>query len=117
MWVGSAGVLCRGAPASLKIRGSRLKPLAFARCSGPGVLSDPKRGPGRPPVRLTSQPSLGGRTSKRGTAGRLGDPAAGPTGTNAYGTNELIGRKIWCDLPAHFRIQLLCISVNGWNCS
>lgn len=62
--------------------------------SGPGS-AEPKRGPGRPPVRLTSQPSLGGRSSKR--KGGLGG-AAVAAGTTPYGTNELVGRKIWCVL-------------------
>ncbi|CAL8468299.1 g7839 [Coccomyxa elongata] len=60
--------------------------------SGPG-LAEPKRGPGRPPVRLTSQPSLTGRLSKRKSA--ISTSAAGIAGATAYGTNELVGRKIW----------------------
>ncbi|EIE19317.1 hypothetical protein COCSUDRAFT_48907 [Coccomyxa subellipsoidea C-169] len=63
--------------------------------SGPGS-AEPKRGPGRPPVRLSTQPSLGGRTSKR--KGGLGGAAVG-TGTTPYGTNELVGRKIWRSWP------------------
>lgn len=56
---------------------------------------DGKRGPGRPPVRLTSQASLlGARASaaagkQRRGSGLKPDPAAAPE------TNELIGRKIW----------------------
>ncbi len=72
--------------------------LYFAHCSGPGS-AEPKRGPGRPPVRLSTQPSLGGRTSKR--KGGLGGAAVG-TGTTPYGTNELVGRKIWCALAFSF---------------
>jgi hypothetical protein len=79
--------------------------------SGPGS-AEPKRGPGRPPVRLTSQPSLGGRSSKRKVG--LGG-AAVAAGTTPYGTNELVGRKIWCAL------LFLCggIEARGsiWSCT
>ncbi|KAK9914957.1 hypothetical protein WJX75_002902 [Coccomyxa subellipsoidea] len=71
------------------------RPIGRPPGSGPGS-AEPKRGPGRPPVRLTSQPSLGGRSSKRKVG--LGG-AAVAAGTTPYGTNELVGRKIWRSWP------------------
>lgn len=66
--------------------------------------ADAKRGPGRPPVRQSSQGIVprggGGSGSKRGRIGRqLSDLGATPAAA-AYGTNELVGRKIWCVLAA-----------------
>lgn len=88
--------------------------------SGPGS-AEPKRGPGRPPVRLTSQPSLGGRSTKR--KGGLGG-AAVAAGTTPYGTNELVGRKIWCVLLFLFlwhrsSVFKLGIEARGsiWSCT
>ena len=81
-------------------------------CSGPGS-GEAKRGPGRPPVRLTPQPSLTGRTSKRKSAAPVS--AAGITGATAYGTNELVGRKIWCALSIGRGMSFTHMSFTRWR--
>ena len=61
-------------------------------------------------MRLTSQPSLGGRTSKRKGLGGT----AVATGTTSYGTNELVGRKIWC-VCSHPSVVAVQEFVSGCN--
>jgi hypothetical protein len=54
-------------------------------------------------MRLSTQTPIGGGGgrgggygAKRNRFGRQLSELGAPTGTSPYGTNELVGRKIWC---------------------